>query len=201
MSNTPPAWVVKAALPPVLNPENCVVPPLLVMTVALPPVLNWENCVVPPLLVMTAALPAVLVLVNVVNPPKLVVMTALPAVLLLMNDSVDMGPTKKFGAFEEALTMPAPAMVKAVELPRVNESSRREQHRVDRCTGRDRQRRGGAVVGERRRVVGHGRARTPVRARCPLGCGTLPGAVDRTRGLRGERGERAETGAGNKDES
>src|SRR5262245_31533064 len=40
---------------------------------------------------------------------------------VLVNDSVDMGPTKKFGAFEEVLTMPAPAMVKAVEPPRVNE--------------------------------------------------------------------------------
>jgi hypothetical protein len=51
----------------------------------------------------------------------LLVMTASPAVLLLVNDNVDTGPTKKFGAFEEALTMPAPAMVKAVALPRVNE--------------------------------------------------------------------------------
>ena len=114
-------------------------PPPLVMTVALPPVLNWENDVVPPKLVMTVALPAVLELVNVVNPPKLVVMVALPAVLLLLNvvdmfvmfalpavlplvkDSVVTGPTKKFGAFEEALTMPTPAIVKAVEPPRVNE--------------------------------------------------------------------------------
>jgi len=73
---------------------------------------------------MMVALPAVLELKKLVTAEKplaLLVMTALPAVLLLMNDSVDMGPTKKFGAFEEALTMPAPAMVKAVELPRANE--------------------------------------------------------------------------------
>ena len=78
----------------------------------------------PRLVLMMVALPAVLELkkfVTAEKPPALLVMTALPAVLLLVNDSVDTGPTKKFGAFEEVLTMPAPAMVKAVELPRVNE--------------------------------------------------------------------------------
>jgi len=48
MSNTPPAWVVNAALPPVLNWENCVVPPKLVTTVALPAVLEFVNSVVSP---------------------------------------------------------------------------------------------------------------------------------------------------------
>ena len=52
---------------------------------------------------MMVALPAVLELkkfVTAEKPPALLVMTALPAVLLLVNDSVDTGPTKKFGAFE-----------------------------------------------------------------------------------------------------
>src|SRR5262245_53474114 len=66
-----PAWVVNAALPPVLNWENCVVPPALVMTVALPALLNWENCVVPRKFVMTVALPAVLEFVNSVAPKLL----------------------------------------------------------------------------------------------------------------------------------
>src|SRR2546429_257681 len=100
MSNTPPAWVVNAALPPVLNPENCVVPPLLVMTVALP---------------------AVLVLVNVVNPPLLVTTAALPAVLLLVNAKSELVGTKKLGAFEELLTMPAPVNVRVLAEVRVKE--------------------------------------------------------------------------------
>jgi hypothetical protein len=106
MSNMPPAWVVNAALPPLLNWKNCVVPPMLVMTVALPAVLkplncvvppklamtvalpavlNWENWVVPPMLAMTVALPAVLLLVKVVDPRALLVMVALPAVLPLLK--------------------------------------------------------------------------------------------------------------------
>jgi len=92
--------------------------------VALPAVLVSLKLVNPRLVLMMVALPAVLELKKLVTaekPPALLVMTALPAVLLLVNDSVDMGPTKKFGAFEDVLTMPAPAMVKAVEPPRVNE--------------------------------------------------------------------------------
>src|SRR5262245_36489045 len=85
MSNTPPAWVVKAALPPVLDWENCVVPPALVMTVALPAVLEFVNSVLPPLLAMRVALPAVLEVANDVLPPRLAVMVALPAVVVLLK--------------------------------------------------------------------------------------------------------------------
>jgi hypothetical protein len=85
MSNTPPAWVVNAALPPVLDWENCVVPPAFVMTVALPAVLELVNCVLPPLLAMSVAFPAVLELANDVLPPRFAVMVALPAVLLLLK--------------------------------------------------------------------------------------------------------------------
>src|SRR6516225_4496148 len=89
MSNMPPAWVMNVAFPPVLNPENDVYPPEVVVMVALS---------------------AVLVPVNLRR--KLFVMAALPAVLLLVNANCDAKVMKKFGAFEELLTMPVPAIVK-----------------------------------------------------------------------------------------
>ena len=62
----------------------------------------------------------------------------------------------------------------------------REFYCIDRCVARDEHRRWG-VAGERRRTVGHGWARTPVRARSPLVTRTLPGAVDRLRGCAREQ--------------
>jgi hypothetical protein len=59
MSTMPPAWVMNAALPPVLSPKKLVVPPLLVVIVALPPLLPWKKLTIP--LFVIVALPAVLV--------------------------------------------------------------------------------------------------------------------------------------------
>jgi hypothetical protein len=112
------------ALPAVAEPRNAMNPRASLVMVAMPAVLVSLKLVNPRLVLLMVALPAVLELKKVVTAEKklaLLVMTAFPAVLLLVNDSVAMGVTKKFGAFEEVLTMPEPAMVKAVELLMANE--------------------------------------------------------------------------------
>jgi hypothetical protein len=92
MSNTPPARVVNAALPPVLEPVNSVVPPKLVMTVALPAVLVSANDRRPRVLVRTA-LPAELEFRNSIELViLLLVMVALPAVLVSKNDTAPKEP-------------------------------------------------------------------------------------------------------------
>jgi hypothetical protein len=48
-------------------------------------------------------------------------MIALPAVLLLVNAKSELVGTKKLGAFEELLTMPAPTNVRVLAEVRVNE--------------------------------------------------------------------------------
>jgi hypothetical protein len=89
------------ALPAVLLSLKLVNPLFMLVMVALPAVLELENCV-------TALLP-------------LLVMIALPAVLLLVNDNSELEGTKKLGAFEELLTMPAPLIVREPGRGRLNE--------------------------------------------------------------------------------
>ena len=101
---------MNVAFPPVLNPENDVYPPEVVVMVALSAVLVPVN--LRRKLFVMAALPAVLLSLNNADPPKPVVMAALLAVLLLVNANCDAKVMKKFGAFEELLTMPVPAIVK-----------------------------------------------------------------------------------------
>ena len=89
------------ALAAVLVSLKLVNPLFVLVMVALAAVLELENCV-------TAVVP-------------LLVMIALPAVLLLVNAKSELVGTKKLGAFEELLTMPAPVNVRLLAGARVNE--------------------------------------------------------------------------------
>ena len=78
---------------------------------ALPAVLVLLNVVDPKLVLVMVAVPAVLELEKVVTAlSPLLAITALPAVLLLLNANIDMDVSKKLGAFEELLMMPAPTI-------------------------------------------------------------------------------------------
>ena len=63
---------------------------------------------------------------------------------------------------------------------------------VDRGVVRDGDRRGRAIICERRRVIGHGRRGAPVGACGPLAARTGPGAVDRMRGAWAQHRQRAD---------
>jgi len=118
----PRKFAVMAALPAVLDPRKLANPPPLLMMFELPAVLVSLKLANPLFVLVMLALPAVLELTNCVTETEpLFVMIALPAVLLLVNAKSELVGTKKLGAFEELLTMPAPVNVRLFAGARVNE--------------------------------------------------------------------------------
>src|SRR5215831_6313777 len=68
-------------------------------------------------LAMRRAFPPVALSAKMVMPPASVIIVALPAVLALRKERFAWLPTKKVGALEELLTMPAPVMLIDVKMP------------------------------------------------------------------------------------
>src|SRR5262249_40132852 len=130
----------------------------LLTMVALPPLLLSLNCVSPPLFVVMVALAAVLLLLNESTPPLLMMMAAFPAELALLKFRLSL--LVKLCANVELLTMAAPVMSKVIPVPLVTKL-KTGAPAVNWIVLIEASSEIVTDVGERRRVVGHGR-QTPV---------------------------------------